>query len=222
MYQPHRTLLGKPLWAELLKLAPEQCRPARSVLLRQGDPGTHVMALRAGSVMITVRAEHGERTLISVRAAGELLGDLAVLDGQPRTATVIAAEACRVHAIPAPEFLQFVDKHELHGALLRQSIGRLREAERINIELATAPVAVRLACALVRLAAMSDTRSRSTPHIILTQEELAQLIGASRNAVGSALKVWRDQDWVHTAPGGGLYVENIQALRAQARVFPPP
>jgi CRP-like cAMP-binding protein len=170
--------------------------------------------------MITVRTEQGKQTLISVRAAGEVLGDLAVLDGQPRTATVIAAEACRVYAVPAPEFLRFVDKHALYGTLLRQSIGRLRAAERINIELATAPVSVRLACALVRLAAMSSTRPRSTPHTILTQEELAQLVGASRNAVGSALKVWRDHGWVRTAPGGGIYLENLEALRAQARVLP--
>lgn len=222
MYQPHRALLGEELWAELRKLAPEQCRPARSVLLRQGDPGTHVMALHTGSVMITVRAEHGEQTLISVRAAGEVLGDLAVLDGQPRTATVIAAETCRVHVVPAPEFLRFVEKHALHSALLRQSIGRLRAAERINIELATAPVAVRLACALVRLATISAARPRSALQIILTQEELAQLIGASRNAVGSALKVWRDHGWVRTAPGGGLFLENLEALRDEARVLPPP
>ncbi|WP_184987202.1 cyclic nucleotide-binding domain-containing protein [Sphaerisporangium rubeum] len=222
MYQPHRALLGESLWAELRKLAREQRRPARSVLLRQGDPGTHVMALHTGSVMITVKSGQGKQTLISVRAAGELLGDLAVLDGQPRTATVIAAEACRVHAVPAPEFLQFVDKHALHGTLLRQSIGRLRAAERINIELAMAPVAIRLACTLVRLAAISAIRSCSTPHIILTQEELAQLIGASRNAVGSALKAWRDRGWVRTAPGGGLYLENVEALRAQAHVLSSP
>ncbi|MCQ8835223.1 cyclic nucleotide-binding domain-containing protein [Streptomyces malaysiensis] len=70
------------------------------------------------------------------RAAGEL----AVLDDQPRTATVIAAETCQVRIVPAAEFLDFVGEHGLLAPLLRHAIARVRESEAVRLELATSSV----------------------------------------------------------------------------------
>lgn len=213
LYQPHRELLGTELWSKLCRLAPERRRPTRSVLLRQGDPGTHVLLLTSGAVAIAIRNVHGERTLLAVRGPGELLGELAVLDRGHRSATVIAADPCRVHAVPAPDFRRFVTEHDLMATLLQHAIGRIRESEQIRLELATSPVAIRLASALVRLATPTGQVPLNPPRIRLTQDELAQLIGASRNAVVNVLGPWRKQAWVSTAPGGGLIVHDIQALR---------
>ncbi|QDY79491.1 Crp/Fnr family transcriptional regulator [Streptomyces qinzhouensis] len=216
MYQPHATVIGDKVWARLKELAPQRVRPARSVLLRQGDPATHVIVLEAGSTLITLAGECGERTLLAVRGAGELLGELAVLDSQPRTATVIAAEPCLVHIIPATDFLGFVDEHDLLAPLLRHAIARVKESEAVRLELATASVPLRLASALSRLV---DAASDAAPDLAvrLTQTELSQMIGASRNAVVNALKPWREQDWVRTASGGGLLVRDIHSIQSHAR-----
>ncbi|MFD6279481.1 Crp/Fnr family transcriptional regulator [Streptomyces sp. NPDC060209] len=190
-------------------------RPARSVLLRQGDPGTHVIMLASGSTLVTLTGAHGERALLAVRGAGELLGELAVLDDQPRTASVIAAEDCRVHIVPAPEFLAFVERHGLQTALLRHAIARVREAEMVRLEMATAPVAVRLASALGRL--LHAASATGPDYIVrLTQEELSQMIGASRNAVGSALKPWREKGWLVTGAASGLAVRDITSIQSHA------
>ncbi|MGI5380619.1 Crp/Fnr family transcriptional regulator [Streptomyces sp. CA-251387] len=215
MYQPHVTVIGEQLWSQLRDLAPRRVRPARSVLLRQGDPGTHVILLDSGSTLVTLTGLSGERTLLAVRGAGELLGELAVLDSQPRTASVIAAETCRVHIIPAADFLAFVDKYDLLASLLRHAIARVREAESVRLELATASVPARLASALARLADVSSTAARELP-VRLTQTELSQMIGASRNAVGVALRPWREQGWLDTAPGGGLVIRDIAAIQTHA------
>ncbi|QIY59443.1 Crp/Fnr family transcriptional regulator [Streptomyces sp. RPA4-5] len=215
MYQPHVSVIGDRLWSQLRDLAPERIRPARSLLLRQGDPGTQVILLVAGSTLITLAGANGQSTLLAVRGAGELLGDLAVLDAQPRTASVIAAEQCRVHIIPATDFLAFVQKHDLLASLLRHAIARVREAEAVRLELATAAVPVRLAAALGRLVyAASDNNSQYV--VRLTQAELSQLIGASRNAVGSAIKPWREQGWLDTEAGGGLLIRDMASIQAHA------
>ncbi|MFD7817623.1 Crp/Fnr family transcriptional regulator [Streptomyces sp. NPDC059785] len=219
MYQPHAAVIGDALWARLKTLAPQRVRPARSVLLRQGDPATHVIVLDSGSALITLAGTGGERALLAVRGAGELLGELAVLDSQPRTATVIAAETCRIRIVPADVFLAFVEEHSLHSCLLRHAIARVRESETVRLELATADVPLRLASALSRLA---EAASANAPELVvrLTQTELSEMIGASRNAVGNALKPWREQGWVATAPGGGLLIRNMRAIASQARAQP--
>ncbi|MER6625431.1 Crp/Fnr family transcriptional regulator [Streptomyces sp. NPDC000931] len=215
MYQPHVSVLGQRLWSQLRDLAPVRIRPARSVLLRQGDPGTHVILLASGSALVTLTGSKGERTLLAVRGAGELLGELAVLDDQPRTASVIAAEDCRVHIVPAVSFLAFVDRHQLLAPLLRHAIARVREAETVRLELATAPVPLRLAAALGRL--VHAASAADTMHVVrLTQAELSQMIGASRNAVGSALKPWRERGWLDTETAGGLLIRDIASIQAHA------
>ncbi|MFF8918735.1 Crp/Fnr family transcriptional regulator [Streptomyces sp. NPDC015032] len=216
MYQPHATVIGDKFWAHLKALAPQRIRPARSVLLRQGDPATHVIVLASGSALITLAGDCGERALLAVRGAGELLGELAVLDSQPRTATVIAAEPCHIHIIPATAFLTFVDEHGLLTPLLRHAIARVRESEAVRLELATASVPLRLASALCRLVEAAST-SPSELTVRLTQTELSQMIGASRNAVVNALKPWREEDWVRTTSGGGLLVRDIHAIQSHAR-----
>ncbi|WP_394436098.1 Crp/Fnr family transcriptional regulator [Streptomyces sp. SGAir0957] len=219
MYQPHAVVIGNASWDRLKALAPQRVRPARSVLLRQGDPATHVIVLESGSVLITLSGSGGERTLLAVRGAGELLGELAVLDAQPRSATVIAAEACRVHVIPAHVFLGFVEEHGLHTCLLRHAIARVRESESVRLELATASVPLRLAAALSRLTEAASA-GPARFEVRLTQTELSQMIGASRNAVGNALRPWREHDWVRTTPGGGLLVRDMRAIRSYARQQP--
>jgi CRP-like cAMP-binding protein len=215
MYQPHVSVIGADLWTQLRQLAPLRVRPARSVLLRQGDPGTHVILLASGSTLVTLTGSHGERTLLAVRGAGELLGELAVLDAQPRTASVIAAEDCRVHVIPASDFLAFVARHDLQTALLRHAIARVREAETVRLEMATSTVPVRLASALGRLLQAASTGSAEYL-VRLTQLELSQLIGASRNAVGMALKPWREHGWLTTEAAGGLVIRDITSIQSHA------
>lgn len=143
------------------------------------------------------------------------MGELAVLDAQPRTASVIAAETCHVRIVPAADFLAFVEQHDLLAPLLRHAITRVREAETVRLELATAPVPARLASALSRLA-RSASAAASEISVRLTQAELAQMIGASRNAVGTAIKAWREHGWLDTEAGGGLLIKDIASIQAHA------
>jgi CRP-like cAMP-binding protein len=213
VYQPHRAVLGEALWNRLCSLAPERPRPTGSVLMRQGDTGTHVLALTSGSAIVTLTGIEGERTLLAVRGAGELFGELAVLDAQPRSASVTAARPCLVHVIAAPLFEKFVAEHSLTNVMLRHAIARVRTAEEVRLELATASVAHRLVSALMRLVEASSPEGGEV-EVPLTQGELAQLIGASRNAVGTIIGTWKSRNWVATSPTGGLLIKNMAAIHS--------
>jgi len=162
---------------------------------------------------VTLTGENGERTLLAVRGAGELFGELAVLDSQPRSASVIAVRPCLVHVITAPIFEKFVEDHDLMSVMLRHAIARVRTAEEVRLELATAPVTHRLASALLRLV-VAATPTGGEVEIPLTQEELAQLIGASRNAVGAAIARWKSMGWVATSPAGSLVIKDMTAIHS--------
>ncbi|MFF8771188.1 Crp/Fnr family transcriptional regulator [Kitasatospora sp. NPDC015120] len=206
----HREALGKNHWETLRELTPIRFRPAQSELLRQNQAGTCVMLLETGRVMVTATGPLGREQLIAVRESGEILGEMAVLTDIKRSATVRTLTSCQIHVIPADEFRAFVAEHGLLQPLLQHSYGRIRESEQSRLELATGSVALRLACLLTRLA---GTASADAPaRISLGQEAFAQLIGASRNAVGNALKEWRDRGWLTTTPSGGITVTDIAAL----------
>ncbi|MBO1413134.1 Crp/Fnr family transcriptional regulator [Streptomyces sp. FH025] len=214
MPESHREYLGESCWDLLCRLAPLKHRNSGTTLLRQGDDATSVILLEHGNVMVTAHGPHGAEELLAVRGSGEILGEMAVLTNGRRSATVRTLEPCRVRVVTAAKFSDLVDEHDLLRRLLQHSYSRIRESDRTKLELATGSVALRLASLLSRLA---DTAATDGPvRIQLPQEDLARLIGASRNAVGRALKEWSGHGWLTTSAGGGLTVTNLAALRSHA------
>ncbi|GAA2107351.1 Crp/Fnr family transcriptional regulator [Kitasatospora saccharophila] len=206
-------LFGERLWEKLCALAPPRHRKTRSVLLIQDAPGTHVLALASGSVAVTRRDETGRRTMLAVRGAGDLLGELAVLTEGSRSATVIAVEPCTIHIVPAPEFHAFIDEHRLLQVLMRHTVGQVQQSDQIRQELATASVPIRLVAALLRLAESTAHPVRGLVRIRLSQDEIAQLIGCSRNSVVEALRPLRVRGLVQ-AHARELVVADLAGLRA--------
>jgi CRP-like cAMP-binding protein len=85
----------------MLEQSFERRHPVGDTLLRQGEPGTHVLALRSGVVKVTRRERSGDLTLLAFRGPGELLGEVAVLDDAVRSASVEAISHCsaRIHRL---------------------------------------------------------------------------------------------------------------------------
>lgn len=168
-----------------------------------------MLALESGRFMTTLTNADGHRTILSIGATGDLLGELSVLDGLRRIASCVAIEECVVHAVPADAFLRFARANDLIEILLRHSISRLREAQALRHGLMTDRVSERLLQALERLGPPESGSFR----VNLTQSELAELVGASRNAVGAALRSWIANNWVASHPVRGLVVKDLVAVR---------
>lgn len=170
-------------------------------MLRQGEPGTRLLALVDGLVKVVRREENGETTLLAFRGPGDLLGEVAVFDHRTRIADVVALRPCRAMVLEAARFRAFVENRGLVMDLMQQTIARLRESDLRHAELQRLPLHTRLARSLVRLADLMGPAHAGTAPLRLTgltQEELAQAIGVTRNAVVGGLHELRRAGAVET------------------------
>lgn len=202
-------------WLDLAEAGvPKTYRPG-GVLLRQGDPGSQVLVLLSGRVKALRDEADGSQLLLAVRGPGEILGEMAVLDGTQRSATIIAIDRCMVRVVTGQDFMSRVHRHHLHSHVIRHVLGRLRENEDLRAELAALPASGRLTRTLIRLSAIAPTSSDDQAELKLTQEELARAIGVSRSAVALVLRELRMAGVITTARGR-LVVRDIAALNRQA------
>lgn len=200
------------VWERVASLGVARRREAGAVLLRQGDPPTHVLALVSGRVKVVRTSADGNALVLAVRGPGEILGDYSVLDGTGRSATVIAIEPCETRAVPADRFLSLVREHGLEAQLLRHAMRRIREGEEWRAELATLPAGPRLVRTLLRFSAASPT----TPADVgLDQTELGLAAGLSRSTVAAELARLRDLGLISTTRRRTV-ITDLPGLRALA------
>ncbi len=147
-----------------------------------------------------------------------MIGDMSVLDGEPRSASAYALEDVHVLVLNADDFVSFLERHPKAAlALLRMQNARLREADQKRIEYSAHDSVGRVASRLVELAVRYGESSDGGIRITapLTQEELAGWTGASREAVSKALQTLRARGWIETHRRG-ITVLNLDALRRRA------
>ena len=179
------------------------------VLMRQGEPGTHVFLLTAGHVKVTRVEEHGDEMLLAVRGPGEIIGDIAVLDGSVRTASVTALNPCITYVLSAERFQGVVREFRVDHLLMRHIIARYREGEDVRAEFAELPAGERVTRILLRLVAAID---EPCPALDLSQEELAHAAGLSRSALAAELARLRRRGLLTTGRRR-LVIRDLEKLR---------
>ncbi|QNP75655.1 Crp/Fnr family transcriptional regulator [Streptomyces roseirectus] len=208
-----RHIVGEGVWAALLEGAHERLHPARDVLLRQGEDGSHVLVLLSGLTKV-VRAERdGAKDLLAFRGPGELLGEMAVRGGGGRLASVETLDPCRVAVMPAARFGRFVDDHRLAPHLERHAIIRVRETTEGRH---TGEAPQRVAGALVRIADISYWPGpcvREGVELPLSVMDLAQHLKMSRNTVGRLIAQEPVFGAVRVRGRGGIEIGDLPALR---------
>ncbi|GAA1679890.1 Crp/Fnr family transcriptional regulator [Fodinicola feengrottensis] len=177
-------------------------RPARfasrQVLFQQGEPGNHVYLLRTGRVKVVRIEPDGRTTLLAVRVGGDLIGETSVLDGRDRSATVTALAPVTAHRFGADEFHRAMEECRLAPDLMRYVTGRLRESDELRAEMAVLPVRARLARTLIRLTNSCGSVRGDEVWIEVSQDDLAQAVGASRNMIVKELTHLRGEALVRT------------------------
>lgn len=191
----------EPRLRELLQDGRRQRYDTGSTLFREGERAASVVLLERGRVKVTYVTEDGRETLLAVRGAGDVLGELAVLDEGPRSATVTALEPVVALVLSGAAFRALLTGDGRLGmAVLRILDARLREADRARVEFAALDASTRLALRLLELSCRyGDIAGDGTRTCLaLTQDELAGWVGSSREAVTKALRRFRDQGWIAT------------------------
>jgi CRP/FNR family cyclic AMP-dependent transcriptional regulator len=190
-----------------------------ATLFLEGELGPNVIIVRAGRVKVFATDADGRSVLLAVRGPGDVLGDLGAIDGQVRSASVAALEPVDAQVIQGDDFRAFLA--EMPGAalaLLRVVIARLRDSDRLRAEFGALDALGRVASRLVELAETSGEPCADGIRITLalTQEDLAQWVAASREAVARALASLRRRHLITTARRE-IVVTDLDGLRQAAR-----
>lgn len=175
--------------------------PRHEPVLRAGSAGSDLGLLLDGRVKLVAFGADRREVVLAIRGPGELLGDMAALGGQRRTATAVALEDVEVGFLHADEFRAYLTEHP--GAaliLIRMLVQRLSEATREVVDLATQDSVGRVAKRLLELAGDHGVAVEGGTRIdlSLTQDELASWTGATRETVSRALKLMRRLGWIAT------------------------
>ncbi len=185
--------------------------PAGSVVFHEGDHPDRVLVVREGRVKLVATEANGTEAVLAVRSAGDLVGELAAVDGLARSATAVAVGAVTCTAVPAERFRALVETDvSVASALVRVLASRLREADGRRVEFGALDATERLARRLLELAGEGAAVEG------LNQEDLASLIGASRESVAKSLHELRRAGLVRTGRRA-IEIVDADALRRRAR-----
>lgn len=182
-------------------------------LFNQGDRSNFVVIIIDGFVKISAVSDDGADSLLAIRTAGDVVGELAALDDLPRSATARAADAVLARVITKPQLDRCLQDHPEIGKAFNQAVSaKLRMATRRRVDFRRDTVS-RLAQVLVDLHyGSAGARRDGTTSILITQSELAGLIGASEPAVHKATRSLRDAGVIDTGYGKTV-IEDITRLR---------
>lgn len=187
-------------------------------LMRQGEASRALLVITTGRVRVVMTTREGDELLVAVLGAGQTVGELSLLDGQPRSATVSAIEPVRALRLEGRAFGNFLlARPQAVVGMLRVLSSRLRTADQLRLQLAVAPTEQRLARCLLGLAAEHGDVGPDGVHITarLSQADLAAFVGASREAVNQGLVRLRDAGLVHTARMS-ITILDLDGLRSRA------
>ena len=196
-------LSGHPLFGALDRAAQERLaafareRPmqAGEVLFRRGDTQSFMLAVIAGEVRVTIPSAEGRERSIATFHAGDLLGEIALLDGRPRTADAVARTDGRLLVFERRDLLPVLRAApEMALALIAMLCARLRRTSDQVEEQSFLDLPTRLARALLRAA---DGAGR----VSATQQELAEMVGATRESVNRRLRAWEEAGHLHLGKG---------------------
>jgi CRP-like cAMP-binding protein len=182
------------------------------ILFRQGDPATELFVVLDGRIAIATQSGDGREAVVAVLERGGLFGELALFDDEPRSADGRALIDSVVAALPYGPVREVLrQRPELLWVMARLLAERLRATDEALADAVFLDVPARTAKRLLELANGQDRFS-----IPLTQEELASMIGASRERVNRALALFTRLGWIELEGRGQYHILDRRALEERA------
>jgi CRP-like cAMP-binding protein len=188
-------------------------------LFAEGDAGDKVYVVTEGKVKLGRHAADGRENLLAILGPGQMFGELALFDPGPRSASVTAVTDTTLLALSHEELKRWlVGRPEVAQGLLLQLAQRLRRSNDTLADLVFSDVPGRVAKALLDLSARFGSPAETGVRVShdLTQEELAQLVGASRETVNKALADFATRGWIRLEQRSVVLLD-IDRLRRRAR-----
>lgn len=194
--------------------------PRAHTIFSEGDPGDHLYIITSGKVKVGHKLPDGRGSLIAIIGPTDIFGELAIFDPGPRTSTVTTLTEVRAAVMDRQAFRAWIAEHpEIAEQLLRVLARRLRRTNNDLSDLIFTDVTGRVAKKILDLAGRFGERSDATLRIDheLTQEELAQLVGSSRESVNKALGELASRGWIRRQ-GKTIFINSPAGLARRAKL----
>ena len=206
--------------AESLRSSLTETRLRRGeILFREGDSGDRLYVVLEGKIKLGRSSPDGRENLMAVLGPGQMFGELSLFDPGPRSLTATAVTDVVMNDLGHDDLTRWlVGYPDVARNLLGQLAARLRRTNDVVADLVFSDVPGRVAKALLDLASRFGRRADDGVHVHhdLTQEELAQLVGASRETVNKALADFAHRGWLRLEPRSVVLVD-VERLQHRAR-----
>ena len=189
------------------------------VLFKEGQDGDRLYVVVHGKIKLGTTSTDGRENLLSILGPGEMFGELSLFDPEPRTSTATAVTDARLVSLAHEAVIGLVTTNpQTSLELLRRLAQRLRKSNEILADLVFADVPGRVAKAIMDLGERFGVMKEDGLHVNhdLTQEALAQLVGASRETVNKALADFAARGWVKLEPRAVL-VTDVERVTKRGR-----
>jgi CRP/FNR family transcriptional regulator len=194
-------LAGLPdLWSHLFVRATQRHLAAGEVLFQAGDEADGCYRLDQGVLKVDIISPQGEELILAVMGPGSIVGELALVDGRPRSASVAAVRDCYLSFISRADFKEYTEQHpEIYKHLVEVLASRLRETNEAMAAACFLPVKARVARTLLELAryfGQMETSGRIVIRHKINQGDIAAMAGVARENVSRILSNWKRQNIV--------------------------
>ena len=212
---PYFCDLDPEAFDQLCRYAKHSTLKRGATIFSKGDPGTSLIAVISGTVKISISSPDGRNAILNLIGAGEIFGEVALLDGLARTTDATANTNCEVLVLDRREFLPFMRSQpalamkfiELLCTRLRWTSDQLEQVILQNLP-------GRLASALIRLTEKHKLEPAGRT-VAVTQQEISEMVGMTRESINKQLRVWAARSWVRLEHGA-IVVLNAQPLEMLA------
>ena len=197
--------LQEDMLDRLLSMTVTRKLAKNETLFVKGDPGDSFFGVQEGKIKIVTTSPNGKEVTLNIIEEGQFFGEIALLDGMDRTADAIAMEKTELMVIQRRDFIPFLEKHpKLCIQVMQLLCHRVRITSEMVEDAAFLPLDGRLAKRLLNLAELYGEDLDTGGTLIglnLPQQELARMMGTSRESVNKQLQVWRGEGWIELARG---------------------
>ncbi len=193
--------------------------PRAHVIFNEGEPGDRLYIILSGKVKIGRRSPDGRENLLAIMGPSDMFGELSIFDPGPRTSSVTTVTEVRAVTMDRVALREWIARRpDIAEQLLRVLARRLRRTNNTLADLIFTDVPGRVAKALLQLAQRFGTQESGALRVThdLTQEEIAQLVGASRETVNKALADFAQRGWLRLE-GKSVLISDPERLARRAR-----
>ena len=182
---------------DLISRAEVRTWPAGTQIITEGDPGDAVFFMISGRVKVTLYGEEGREIVLAILNEGDMFGEMSIIDDKPRSANVEAVQDLQCLVVTKSAFLDYMSRHhKVYMRFFAYLTGRLREATRKIGGLALLDVCGRIAHTLLGMAKAKGADKDVVEIERPTHEQLAAMIGSSREVVSRALKKMTQEGYI--------------------------